>query len=144
MNDGTSHLYDTSSNHITSRSFAKLQCLFSSFKLHMWISQAAARVPYRPLITASYYVPQQKHPQRCEIFPNPAHKQLSSEPLVSVWLLTSREIVCNKTHCFQNLCSEHGQREQAEHRALLWSSFTLHLLTHSQVGPLLKLQVPLC
>lgn len=84
MNDGSSHLYDTSSNHITNGSFGRLQCLFSSLKLHMWIFQAAARVPYLPLITASYYMSQQKHLQRFEIFPHPDHEELSSEPLVSV------------------------------------------------------------
>lgn len=48
MNDGTSHLYDTSSNHITNGSFGRLQCLFSSLKLHMWIFQAAARSALSP------------------------------------------------------------------------------------------------
>lgn len=46
MNDGTIHLYDTSS--ITNGSISRLQCLFSSLKLHMWIFQAAARAPYSP------------------------------------------------------------------------------------------------
>lgn len=94
----------------------------SSWKLHLWILQAAAGVPYSHWSHhAACELPimsQQKQPHRCEILPHPDHRQLNSQPLVSVWLLAASRLHVTKSPALKAMCNGHGGHQQANHQVL--------------------------